>query len=80
MSPSSNQSNSSDNIEVQRAKVVSELFRALTPILMASIGGLIGFVALYMDGDANAFGLAGTAIAGGAGLAQSHGPNSTKRS
>lgn len=56
----------------------SEVLRALTPMFMAFVGGLIGVVAIAVDGDVAAFGLAGTAIAGAAGLSQSHEPNSQR--
>ena len=53
-----------------------EIIRALTPVFLATIGGIIGIAALFAPnlGEAKwsaAFGLAGTAIAGAAGLAQS---------
>lgn len=53
-----------------------ETIRALTPIFLATIGGVIGIAALVAPGINEAkwtagFGLAGTAIAGAAGLAQS---------
>ena len=55
----------------------AELIRALTPIILAIIGGIIGISAiLSADIDANkltaAMGLAGTALAGASGLAQSN--------
>jgi hypothetical protein len=47
-----------------------EVIKALTPIVLALIGGIIGLVAVFTKtGDAG-FGLASTAIAGAAGLAQ----------
>ncbi len=53
----------------------AELIHALTPIIIAIIGGLIGvFAILSHDIDSNkltaAMGLAGTALAGASGLAQ----------
>lgn len=51
-----------------------ELINSLTPIIITTIGGVIGLTALFIaDSDqiSSAMGLAGTAIAGGAGLAQS---------
>jgi hypothetical protein len=53
-----------------------ETIRALTPIILATIGGAIGIAVLIAPGINEAkwtagFGLAGTAIAGAAGLAQS---------
>ena len=55
----------------------TELIRALTPILIAIIGGAIGVSAILLDGVKEdkltaAMGLAGTAIAGASGLAQSN--------
>ncbi|WP_228061307.1 hypothetical protein [[Phormidium] sp. LEGE 05292] len=54
----------------------AELIRALTPIFFATIGGVIGIAVLInpqlKEGQWTAgLGLAGTAIAGAAGLAQS---------
>ena len=55
--------------------ITPEFMNALTPIVIATIGGIIGVSALFIIDDAtklsSAMGLAGTAIAGGAGLAQS---------
>lgn len=48
----------------------AEIIRALTPILLALIGGTIGMAVLIMDAGDAGFGLASTAIAGAAGLAQ----------
>lgn len=55
-----------------------EVIRAYTPIVLAGIGLVIGVAALFVPSSGNndskwsaAFGLAGTAIAGAAGLAQS---------
>lgn len=53
-----------------------ETIRAMTPIFLATIGGAIGIAVLFAPGLGEAkwsagFGLAGTAIAGAAGLAQS---------
>lgn len=51
----------------------AEIIRALTPILIAAIGGAIGIVILFQTPNNQAgFGLASTAIAGAAGLAQPH--------
>jgi hypothetical protein len=52
-----------------------EIIRATTPILLASVGALIGICVVlnpYIDSNkaTAALGLAGTAIAGAAGLAQ----------
>ncbi len=52
-----------------------ETIRALTPLFLASIGGVIGITVLVTPGLRDAqwsagLGLAGTAIAGAAGLAQ----------
>lgn len=54
----------------------TETIRALTPIFIAAIGGVIGLTVLFVSGPDNAkltagLGLAGTAIAGASGLAQS---------
>ena len=54
----------------------TEIIRALTPICLALIGGLIGIFALISpevksERLSSAMGLAGTAIAGGSGIAQS---------
>jgi hypothetical protein len=48
----------------------AEIIRALTPIFLALIGGAIGMAVLVMDAGEAGFGLASTAIAGAAGLAQ----------
>jgi uncharacterized membrane protein len=53
-----------------------ELINALTPVFIAMIGGIIGVTVLVTNSDDAAkwsagMGLAGTAIAGAAGLAQS---------
>ena len=71
-------SNNSQNFKENRLLFTAELCRALTPTFIALLGGIIGFVALNMKGDASAFGLAGTAIAGAAGLAQSRQSNSAQ--
>ncbi len=52
-----------------------EVIRALTPIFLASVGASIGIVALFAPSQSEAkwsagLGLASTAIAGAAGLAQ----------
>ncbi|MGQ4646580.1 hypothetical protein [Lyngbya aestuarii] len=55
-----------------------ELIRAFTPLFLGTMGTLIGMTALLTAQDHQdtrltaALGLAGTAIAGAAGLAQSH--------
>lgn len=56
-----------------------EVIQALTPIVLALLGALIGCLALIVPPDKStaALGLAGTAIAGAAGLAKSGG-SSTK--
>ena len=52
--------------------ITVEVIRALTPILIAAIGGVIGIVVLFQaPGNQAGFGLASTAIAGAAGLSQS---------
>jgi hypothetical protein len=52
----------------------AESIRAITPIVLTGAGTLIGIFAIVLDIDANrttaAMGLAGTALAGAAGLAQ----------
>jgi hypothetical protein len=53
-----------------------EVIRAMTPIFIATVGAIIGVAVLFSPGISDAktsagFGLAGTAIAGAAGLAQS---------
>jgi hypothetical protein len=53
-----------------------EIIRAMTPMFIASVGAIIGVAVLFSPGISDAktsagFGLAGTAIAGAAGLAQS---------
>jgi hypothetical protein len=49
----------------------AEVIRALTPILIATIGGVIGIVVLVINPNNQAgFGLASAAIAGAAGIAQ----------
>jgi hypothetical protein len=53
-----------------------ELINSLTPIFIATIGGIIGVTVLVTNSGSDAkwsagMGLAGTAIAGAAGLAQS---------
>jgi hypothetical protein len=52
-----------------------EVIRAFTPVFLASIGGIIGIAVLVSDSSdakwAAGLGLAGTAISGAAGLAQS---------
>ncbi len=64
---------------LQKQSLDVEVIRALTPIFIAGIGGLIGillvlFTVFNKDVDATKFtaamGLAGTAITGAAGLAQ----------
>ena len=61
--------------------ITPEFMNSLTPIVIATIGGIIGVAALFITDDAtkssSAMGLAGTAIAGGAGLAQSSKSEST---
>jgi hypothetical protein len=47
-----------------------EVIRALTPIFLALIGGVIGIAVLVTRPSDAGFGLASTAIAGAAGLAQ----------
>ena len=56
--------------------ITPELISSLTPIIIALIGGIIGVSALFIVSEdsaksSSAMGLAGTAIAGASGLAQS---------
>ncbi len=56
--------------------ITAELINSLTPILIAIIGGIIAVTVLVTPSNTDArvsagMGLAGTAIAGAAGLAQS---------
>ena len=58
----------------------AEFMNSVTPIVIAAIGGIIGVSALFIednDKTSSAMGLAGTAIAGAAGLAQSSRGEST---
>lgn len=57
-----------------KSLISAEIIRASTPIFIAAIGGVIALTALSIKTDTakNAFGLASTAIAGAAGLAQPH--------
>ncbi|HEY9729817.1 MAG TPA: hypothetical protein V6D50_25490 [Chroococcales cyanobacterium] len=64
--------------------ITPELINSLTPIFIATIGGIIGVTVLVTPSSkedsakgASAMGLAGTAIAGAAGLAQSGKSEST---
>ncbi|MEO1347875.1 MAG: hypothetical protein AAFW84_03615 [Cyanobacteria bacterium J06635_15] len=57
-----------------------ELIKAFTPMFIATIGGVIGISVIFSPNveeaqQAAAIGLAGTAIAGAAGLAQSSATN-----
>ncbi|WP_413166804.1 hypothetical protein ACL6C3_08895 [Capilliphycus salinus ALCB114379] len=59
-----------------------QFIESVTPIFIASIGGIIGVTVLLTDSNNDAkwssgMGLAGTAIAGAAGLAQSSKSEST---
>jgi hypothetical protein len=52
-----------------------EVIRAFTPVFLATVGGAIGLAVIFApnlqdDQRASGIGLAGTAIAGAAGLAQ----------
>ncbi len=53
-----------------------EFIYSITPIFISTIGGIIGVTVLVTDSDdakwSSGIGLAGTAIAGAAGLAQSN--------
>jgi hypothetical protein len=62
--------------------ITPELINSLTPIFIAAIGGIIGLAVIFMPATdatkwSSAMGLAGTAIAGAAGLAQSAKSEST---
>ena len=58
-------------LRVSNAEPVNaELIRALTPMFLAFVGGVIGLSALFLGAGESGFGLASTAIAGAAGLAQ----------
>lgn len=66
----------------KKSFLTPELIRALTPMFMATVGLVIGVAALFVPSNgiddakwSSAFGLAGTAIAGAAGLAQSRPEN-----
>ena len=69
-------SDSQENDNKVRLIIIPEIIRALTPILIAAIGGGIGIAVLTLNPDDSSntqsagFGLASTAIAGAAGLAQ----------
>jgi hypothetical protein len=55
--------------------VKSDLIQSATPLLLGVIGGVIGVTVIFSNlsdaASAAGFGLAGTAIAGASGLAQS---------
>ena len=61
--------------------ITPEFIYSITPIFIATIGGIIGVTVLVTDSDdakwSSGMGLAGTAIAGAAGLAQSSRSEST---
>jgi hypothetical protein len=69
---SSNDSNSLQNQNTKLQPLTVEMIRALTPLFIALIGGVIGLTVLLIGAKdtQSAFGLASTAIAGAAGLAQ----------
>ncbi|MEM8643111.1 MAG: hypothetical protein AAGG51_30485 [Cyanobacteria bacterium P01_G01_bin.54] len=50
----------------------AEIIESCTPIVLAVIGGVIGIAVLVTSDSEAGFGLASTAIAGAAGLAQPH--------
>ncbi len=67
-----------DKQGVCSCKVTPEMIRAMIPMFLGGIGLVIAFAALFVPMDeksdakwSSAFGLAGTAIGGAAGLAQS---------
>ena len=49
-----------------------KVITALTPLVIAVIGGIIGLTVVILEGSPEAMGLASTAIAGAAGLARSN--------
>ena len=61
--------------------ITAQLINSLTPIFIATIGGIIGVTVLLTDSNdakwSSGMGLAGTAIAGASGLAQSSKTEST---
>jgi hypothetical protein len=67
---------SKDRNQKTQLMLIPEIIRALTPILIAAIGGGIGIAVLALSPSSSSntqsagFGLASTAIAGAAGLAQ----------
>ena len=66
---------SKSNVDAKQAVPKSqllnvEIIRAFTPIYLALIGGVIGMFVLITKAIDAGFGLASTAIAGAAGLAQ----------
>ncbi len=64
--------------KVMRAPLDAEVIRAVTPLFIAAIGGIIGITVLVMGASEAGFGLASTAIAGAAGLAQPHKDQNSK--
>lgn len=66
-----------NNKRLQMTSNTPEIIRALTPMFLATIGGVIGLAVVINNGLQEGqwtagVGLAGTAIAGAAGLAQSN--------
>lgn len=54
----------------QEGTLAPEIIRALTPIFIAFIGGAIGITVIFTGNNETGFGVASTALAGAAGLAQ----------
>jgi hypothetical protein len=71
-----------------KSNVNPEIIQALTPMFLAMIGCVIGVCALFLPSDSTgnnnrataAMGLAGTAIAGAAGLAKNESYSGEKKS
>lgn len=75
LSIESKQSTSNSRKTPKAPLLSAEVIRALTPMFLALIGGAIGIAVLVMNANSAGFGLASTAIAGAAGLAQSKDAN-----
>ena len=76
MATTNTESSSNTEGNTIKSKNQADLIRALTPITIAIIGGIIGVSAIFSPIKDNnltaAMGLAGTALAGASGLAQSN--------
>ncbi|GAB4384471.1 MAG: hypothetical protein Kow00121_47980 [Elainellaceae cyanobacterium] len=64
-----NSFNKAKNSQI-KALLDPEIIRALTPLMIALIGGAIGITVLIKGSSEAGFGVASTALAGAAGLAQ----------